>query len=210
MTPVFIRQAYKNENLDTLEAEIKTLRKHDPRAKVQTPILRWLGATLCQKGEHLRGHPHLREGLADTKTPVKPLLWRLYAESSLAIKQHHQALAAADSFLKIETNRYRKAEAHFIKARAQVALKQFDPARESTSEALRLNPQGDLNYQLRMFAGDIDIADKKPGEAVRHYAVAESLYAKTPEQKKESKEKVIATYQAIGTPEALKKLKDYQ
>jgi hypothetical protein len=88
-------------------------------------------------------------------------------------------------------------------------LKKFNDARQAASDALDLRPQGELDIQLRLHAGDIDMAENKPGDAIRHYAVVETLYAKTPEEKTQARTKVASALKAIGTPEALEKLKKY-
>ena len=89
-------------------------------------------------------------------------------------------------------------------------LEQFDNARQATSKGLDLRPKGELDIQLRIHAGDIDMAENKPEKAVRHYAVVEALYAKSADEKKAIREKLTAALKAIGTPEALEKLKAYQ
>ena len=120
------------------------------------------------------------------------------------------AVTSAETILETEEHPYRKAEALFLKSKALTKLKKFNDARQAVSDALDLRPKGELDVDLRLHAGDIDMAEGKPGDAIRHYAVVDSLYAKTPEEKAEARKKVIATLKAIGTPEALEKLKNYQ
>ena len=54
------------------------------------------------------------------------------------------------------------------------------------------------------------MAAKKSGEALRHYLIVESLYSKSPEDKKAAAAKVVSCLKAIGTPEALKKLPEFE
>ena len=63
---------------------------------------------------------------------------------------------------------------------------------------------------LRIHAGDIDMAAKRPQDALRHYVVVESLYAKERDEKINTTEKVIAALQGIGTPESIKQIPTYQ
>lgn len=208
--PLLVRSAYQAEDTALLEKEINLLRKESPQTELPSAILRWLGATLVKDGHHTRGWPFLDEGLKDKKSPASPLIWKLYTQASLETGRNKEALRGAEAILTLEKNAYRKAEAYFYKSQAHTALKQFNDARQAASDALDLRPQGDLNYQLRSFAGDIDIAQGNPSAALKHYVIVESLYAKSPAQKKESLEKVTSTLKAIGTPEALKQLKEYQ
>lgn len=210
VSPILIKNAFKAEDLDLLEEEINLAKKDSPKTKLPSAILQWMGATLIKDGENQRGWPFLHEGLQDEQQPAKPYVWKLYAKASLTLGKNRDALRGAETILKLEKNAYRKAEALHLKAQAHTKLKQFDDARKSTSDALNLRPQGDLDIRLRMFAGDIDIAAGKPDAAIRHYIVVESTFAKTDADKKEAREKVISTLKAIGTPKALELLKDYQ
>ncbi len=207
--PLLIRSAYQAEDLTTLEKEINLLRKADPKAKAPQPIVRWLGATLAKKGEHARAWPFLRDSLKDPKD-VDPLIWKLYSDTALETGHPAEALRAADERLKIETHPYRKAETLYQKSLAHTDLKQFNDARQAASDALDLHPKGELNLDLRLHAGDIDMAAKKPQEALRHYVVVESLYAKERDRKITATEKVIAALQGIGTPDAVKQIPEYR
>lgn len=208
--PLLLSGAYKSEDTDLLEKEIKILRSADPKAPVPAPMLTWLGATLSKEGQHERAWPFLREGLSDQEKTSSNLIWRLFGDSSLKLGKFEAAVVAADAILATEEHPFRKAEALYMKSQAFSALKKFNEARQAASDALDFRPQGDLDVALRMHAGDIDIAEGKPGEAIRHYVVVDSLYAKTPEAKAEARAKVIATLKAIGTPESLEKLKNYR
>lgn len=207
--PLLIRCAYHAGELETLEQEITALKKADPKAKPPLPILQWLGATLSKKGEHQRAWPFLHDSLLEPKE-APPLIWKLYADSSLATGHPSDALRATNERLKLETHPYRKAETLYQKARAHNELKQYNNARQATSDALDLHPKGELDLDLRLFAGDIDMASKKPEEALRHFVVVESLYAKTKERKIAATERIITALQVIGTPKAKAKLPEYQ
>lgn len=208
--PLLVRSAYQAEDTVLLEKEINLLRASSTKTKLPSAIVRWLGATLSKSGDHQRAWPFLNEGLADKETPASPLIWKLYANSALETAHFPEALRGADAILTLEKNAYRKAEAFYLKAQAYAGLKKFNDARQATSDALDLRPQGDLDVRLRLFAGDIDIAEGKPADAIKHYTIVESLYAKTAGDKKEALAKVISALKAIGTPEALAQLKKYQ
>jgi len=208
--PLLIRSAYKAENTELLEQEINLLRKSSTNTKLPSSIVRWLGATLAKEGHHARAWPLLDEGLKDRKSPASPIIWKLYTIASLETNHLPQALVGADAILSLEENAYRKAEALYFKSKAFTRLKKFNDARQAASDALDLRPQGELDIQLRTFAGDIDIAQGRPEAAFKHYVIVDEIYAKKPEDKKEIRSKIIATLKAIGTPEALKKLKEYQ
>jgi len=208
--PLLIRAAYQAEDTALLEKEISLMRAADSKAPVPSSMLTWLGATLSKEGHHDRAWPLLDEGLKDRSKPVSNLIWKLFAQSSLATEKSSSVVQAADEILAVESHPYRKAEALYLKSQGLTALKKFNDARQAASDALDLRPQGDLNIELRLHAGDIDIAENKPGDAIRHYVVVESLYAKTPEEKSLARKKVASALKAIGTPEALEKLKNYQ
>lgn len=207
--PLLIRCAYQAGEIETLEKEINDLKKTDPKAQLPLPIVQWLGATLSKKGEHQRAWPFLHDSLLQPKE-VTPLIWKLYADSSLATGHPGDALRATDERFKLETHPYRKAETLYQKARTHNELKQYNEARQAASDALDLHPKGELDLDLRLFAGDIDMASKKPEEALRHFVVVESLYAKTKERKIAATERIIAALQAIGTPKTKAKLPEYQ
>ncbi len=169
VAPILINSAYKAGDLELLEKEINLARRDSPKTKLPSAILQWLGATLAKEGHHERAWPLLDEGLKEKEKPASSLHWKLYTTSSLALKRNADALRGAETLLTLEKNAYRKAEALHLKGQAHTALKQFDEARQAISDALDLRPQGDLDIRLRIFAGDIDIAEGKPGDAIRHY-----------------------------------------
>ncbi|MGC6581489.1 MAG: tetratricopeptide repeat protein [Akkermansiaceae bacterium] len=207
--PLLIRCAYQSGELATLEKEINSLRKADPKAEAPQPILQWLGATLAKQGHHKRAWPFLHDSLKQATTaPV--LVWKLYAASALIAGNSGEALRAANARLALETHPYRKAEALFQKSQAHLKLKQFNDARQAIDDALGLHPKGDLNLDLRLFAGDIEMAAQKPEEALRHYVVVESLYAKSKEEKIEATEKLIASLKAINSLKASEQLSHYE
>lgn len=210
--PLLIRAAYKSENMVLLETEINTLRKANPSAQIPSSILTWLGASLAKENHHNRAWPFFNEGLNDqSKIVVIPnSIWMLYGKSSIQTTHYREALNAAIKILETEQNPYRKAEAFFLQSQSLMMLEQFDNARQATSKGLDLRPKGELDIQLRIHAGDIDMAENKPEKALRHYAVVEALYAKSADEKKAIREKLTAALKAIGTPEALEKLKAYQ
>ncbi|MEJ6581115.1 MAG: tetratricopeptide repeat protein [Akkermansiaceae bacterium] len=208
--PLLIRAAYQAEDTVLLEQEIAIMRAADPKAPVPAAMLTWLGATLSREGHHDRAWPLLDEGLKDRSKPISNLIWKLFTQSSLAAGKSSSVVQAADEILATESHPYRKAEALYLKSQGLNSLKKFNEARQAASDALDLRPQGELDIQLRLHAGDIDMAEKKPGDAIRHYAVVETLYAKTPVDQALARAKVAAALKAIGTPEALEKLKKYQ
>lgn len=206
---LLIRCAYQSGNLDTLEKEIHTLRKADPNFKAPQPIIQWLGANLAKQGHYKRAWPFLNQSLKKPKKATA-LIWKLYAESSLTTNHPAEALRAADERLKLVTHPYRKAETLFQKSQAHNALGQFNDARQAADDALALHPTGNLNLSLRLFAGDIEMSAKQPQEALRHFVIVESLYAKTKAQKIEATEKLIASLKAINSPKALKQISEYE
>ncbi|MGJ8694767.1 MAG: hypothetical protein ACSHYF_00480 [Verrucomicrobiaceae bacterium] len=207
--PLLVRCAFQAGDLPTLEKEISALKKADPKATPPRPIVRWLGATLAKDGEYKRAWPFLHEALAAAQEK-EPLIWKLFGETALATGHPADALRAANERLQLETHPFRKAESLYQKALAHTDLKQFNDARQATGDALDLHPKGELDLDLRLLAGDIDMAEKKPQEALRHYVIVESLYAKEKDRKISATEKVIAALQAIATPEAKEKLPEYQ
>ena len=208
--PILIRCAFQARDLELLQKEIELLRQSDRNAPLPSAITTWLGANLAKTEQHQKGWAFLKEGISTSKEKIQPVIWRLFAKSSLAAKEPADALKAAEEILKLEESPYRKAEAHFFQSQAYVESQKFEEARQAASDALDLRPQGELDIALRLHAGDIEMAAKKPGEALRHYLIVESLYSKSPEDKKAAAAKVVTCLRAIGTPEALKKLPEFQ
>ncbi len=205
--PMLIRCAYHREDLATLEKEILLLKKHDRKAKIPSTIQLWLGATLARKKEYQRAWPLLKSGI---QPDSKLIMHRLLTETAYQTEHFPEALKASENLLKKETHAYRKAEAYYWKSRALTKLRRFDPARDAASAALELRPAGELDIDLRLHAGDIEMAAKQPASALRHYLIVESLYAKTPEDRKRAVQKVISCLKAINTPDALKKLPEFE
>ncbi len=131
--------------------------------------------------------------------------WRLYLKTALATGHNQEALQAADTLLANPgVTPYRKAELLLAKSRALLGQQKFPAATQAASDALDLRPQGQINIDLRLQAGDIAMAEGEPDEASRHYLTVASLYAKSDADKKTALKKATKALDSLGTPEAKK------
>lgn len=206
VAPMLTRIAYQEEDLDALEQELALWQKSPERASIPADIRTWLAATLASQEQYTRAWNIFKNTGWES---AKPQIQRLYLRTALGTSHFTEVLAASKILLPQEGNPYRKAELHHARARAFLHLKRFDDARDSITEALKLRPTGRLDYDLRLLAGEVEMAAAQPEAALRHFLLVDSLYAKSPEEKATARRKLRLCLELIGTPEALAQLKKY-
>lgn len=204
--PLLVRLAYQANDLDQLEREINTLQELKATADIPADITSWLAATLSQQGKHPRAW---RLFSSTDPADLAPALQRAYLNSALALGKNQAALGTAARLLATETDPWRKAQLHFQTAQAHLAQGDFDPARQATSDALDLHPTGDLDFDLRLLAGQIEMAADQPRDALRHFLLTDTLYATDPVKKALARQHLRVCLQTINTPESQQQLKKF-
>ena len=126
--------------------------------------------------------------------------------SSHDLEKYKEATESIQTYLKPIKQPTLRATGLLTLAKSQIALKAFDAAQKSVDEALTLQPEGEINGEGRISAGDIQMARGNPAEAAKLYETVYATGIDHPEITPRSLTKAIQAYRAAGNDEKVKKL----
>ena len=192
-----------------LEDKVATAREVDfyskeGKTKVPAEILRWLGTELLKGGGFASAEKYLL--LLTPRDEVTPDDFLLLGRSQHDQEKYQEAAASIGSYLQSVKQPTLRAAGLLTLAKSQLALKAFDAAQKSVDEALTLQPEGEINGEGRITAGDIQAARGKTEDAAKLYETVYATGIDHPEITPRSLTKAIAAYRVIGNEEKVKKL----
>jgi tetratricopeptide (TPR) repeat protein len=131
--------------------------------------------------------------------------WRLLGRSALAVKDFTAAEAAFTALLKSIKEPGPRADAFNDLAQGQLGLGKFPAAQSSVEDGLKLQPDGAINAELKITAGDVLAAEQKWPDAARVYESVTAIIDDDPITPRAG-EKAVEAYRKAGQEEAAKKL----
>ena len=192
-----------------LEDKVATAREVDfyskeGQTKVPAEILRWLGTELHKGGAYESAEKYLL--LLAPRDEVTPDDLLLLGRSQHELEKYQEAGESLAAYIKAVKLPTLRATGLLTLAKSQIALKAFDAAQKSVDEALTLQPEGELNGEGRISAGDIQMARGKAEEAAKLYETVYLAGIDHPEITPRSLSKAIQAYRVAGNDEKVKKL----
>ena len=174
------------------------------KTKVPPEILRWLGTELYKGGAFESAEKYLL--MLTPRDEVTPDDFLLLGRSQHDLEKYKEAGESIQGYLKTVKQPTLRATGLLTLAKSQIALKALDAAQKSVDEALTLQPEGELNGEGRISAGDIQAARGKSAEAAKLYETVYATGIDHPEITPRSLSKAIQAYRAAGDDEKVKKL----
>ncbi len=176
---------YKLKDADNLLAALKKLEGNNPASYQGLPaaILRWCGWTCAQSRKYLDANKYLGDALqrepqetytaADgsqkTRAKVEPLVWKTLARVRLELRQYEGGLEAAEHYVSMESQPYRKADGMRDEAQLLIGLGRTEEARKVCEDAIALGIDGPLKSSVFITLGDAYYVEKQYGEAAKYY-----------------------------------------
>lgn len=159
--------AFNLNDPDTLWMHVE---EYLPKAKTKVPadVLRWCSRQFVEAKAHAKAEPVL--ALLCSAEDAKEADWLALAQTRLQTKQFEGAATASDAYLKMVTRPADQALGLLVKSRAEIGKGNPVAAQKNVEEALRLQPEGRLNAEARIVAGDIQAAKKEWEAAAKLYA----------------------------------------
>lgn len=208
---------YYLEDADGLSKEINTYVSGNAKGQVPYEVLRWLGFTCYE-----RANGHQKEGKTDlatenyrgavkhlgmlmTREDAKAEDWKPFGKSALALKDYANAEKAFKSLLAAIKEPLPRAESFNDLAQAQLGAGRFQDAQSSVEEGLKQQPDGSVNAELRITAGDIHAAQQHWLDAAKTYESV-SVIIDDENVTPRAGEKSVACYRRAGEEEVAKKL----
>jgi tetratricopeptide (TPR) repeat protein len=208
---------YYLEDTDGLSKEIAAYLSGNAKGQVPYEVLRWLGFTCYE-----RANGQQREGKADvasenyrgavkhlgmlmTREDAKAEDWKPFGKSALALRDYANAEKAFKSLLASIKEPLPRAESFNDLAQAQLGAGKFHDAQTSVEEGLKQQPDGSVNAELRITAGDIQAAQQRWLDAAKTYESV-SVIIDDENVTPRAGEKSVECYRRAGEEETAKKL----
>jgi TolA-binding protein len=172
-----------------------------PDAKIPAEILEWLGLEYYNEKNYAAAAKYLTLlGKAESLGNVKPDFWFYLADAETKQKNFPQAEAAYEKYLQVATDPAAKAKTLLALGAAKISTHKPDEAQKIAEEIMSLQPEGRVNAEARLLAGDVQLERQNFDEASKAFMGVALLYddpAITPR----ALQKAALAYQKAGKKE---------
>ena len=193
--------AFNLEDKAETAKEIEAYTKNG-KEKVPAQILRWLGTELYKDGAYDRAATYF--ALLTPREEVVADDFLFLGRSQVKLQRYKEAVTALDTYLKSVKDPIPRAAGLLELAQAYIGNRDFDAAKNSADAALTLQPEGTLNGEGRIVAGDILMARGQFAEAAKTYRAVSAIIDEEPVTPR-ALEKAVAAYKKAGDEAEAKK-----
>ncbi len=158
---------YNLEDVDATSKEIESYKAQGGKAEAPTDVIRWLAQKYFERGEHDKAERYYQVIIARKEAVADD--YHQLARSRFRSGKFKEAVAAFDSYLASVKDPAPRASGLIEKADAQLGLKDWEAVTVTVKEALTLQPEGKLNGEARLRAGDAQVATGALIEAGKIY-----------------------------------------
>ena len=176
---------FKMKDAENLRLSLQTLEQSNPGSYAALPpaILRWCGWSCFQVHEYAAADKYLSDALVreprekykaadgseQERPKVEPIVWKTLARTRLELQHYAEGLQAAEFYVSMETQPYRKAEGMRDEAQLLIGLKRSPEARELCEKAIGMGIDGLMKSALFVTLGDACYAEGQYSEAAKYY-----------------------------------------
>lgn len=176
---------FKMKDADNLKASLRTLEQTNPGSYNGLPpaILRWCGWMCFQSHNYSEANKYLSDALlrepkekykaadgTEKERPIaEPIVWKTLARARLELRQFKDGLEAAEFYVAMENQPYRKAEGLRDQAQLLIGLKRSQEARKLCEQAIALGIDGPIKSSLFLSLGDAFFIAGEFAEAAKYY-----------------------------------------
>jgi TolA-binding protein len=172
-----------------------------PGARIPAEILEWLGLQFYTDKDYAAAAKYLTLlSKSDTLGNVKPDFWFYLADAETKLKNFAGAEAAYEKYLQVATDPAAKAKTLLALGAAKISAHKPDEAQKIAEEIMSLQPEGRVNAEARLLAGDVQLERQNFDEAGKAFMGVALLYddpAITPR----ALQKASLAYQKAGKKE---------
>jgi TolA-binding protein len=181
-----------------LTREADAFRATNPNATVPGEILEWLGIEYYNEKKYAAAEKYL-SALGKTENPAntKPDFWFYLGDTESRLQNFAEAENAYGHYLQIATDPAGKAKVLLALGAAKIGAHKADDAQKIAEEIMALQPEGRVNAEARLLAGDVQVERGKFDDAGKAFMGVALLYddpAITPR----ALQKAAAAYQRAG------------
>jgi TolA-binding protein len=184
-----------------LTKEVDTFLATNSTARVPAEILEWLGVEYYNEKNYKAAAKYFSVlGQSESLGSVKPDFWFYLADAETKLKNFTQAELAYEKYLQVATDPAAKAKTLLALGATKIATHKPDDAQKIAEEIMSLQPEGRVNAEARLLAGDVQLERQHYDEAGKAFMGVALLYddpAITPR----ALEKAALAYQKAGKKE---------
>jgi TolA-binding protein len=184
-----------------LSKEVDAFVANTPDARIPAEILEWLGLEYYNEKNYAAAAKYLTLlGKVESLGNVKPDFWFYLADAQTKQKNFAEAEAAYEKYLQVATDPAAKAKTLLALGAAKISSHKPDEAQKIAEEIMRLQPEGRVNAEARLLAGDVQLERQNFDEAGKAFMGVALLYddpAITPR----ALQKAAVAYQKAGKKE---------
>jgi TolA-binding protein len=183
---------------DALTKEADAFMATNPNATVPGEILEWLGIEYYNEKNYAAAEKYLSAlGKIENPANTKPDFWFYLGDTESRLKNFAEAENAYGHYLQIATDPAGKAKVLLALGAAKIGAHKADDAQKIAEEIMALQPEGRVNAEARLLAGDVQVERGKFDDAGKAFMGVALLYddpAITPR----ALQKAAAAYQRAG------------
>jgi TolA-binding protein len=170
----------------------------NPNATVPGEILEWLGIEYYNEKNYAAAGKYLSAlGKIENQANAKPDFWFYLGDTESRLKNFPEAENAYGRYLQIATDPAGKAKVLLALGAAKIGAHKADDAQKIAEEIMALQPEGRVNAEARLLAGDVQVERGKFDDAGKAFMGVALLYddpAITPR----ALQKAATAYQRAG------------
>jgi TolA-binding protein len=183
-----------------LTNEVDSFLAANPSAAIPANILEWLGVENYNEKNYPAAEKYL-SALGKMNNPgVKPDFWFYLGDAESRLKNFAEAENAYGQYLQTATDPAGKAKVLLALGAAKIGVHKPDDAEKIAQEIMTLQPEGQVNAEARLLAGDVQVERGNFDDAGKAFMGVALLYddpAITPR----ALSKAAAAYEKAGKPE---------
>ncbi|MEY2480813.1 MAG: hypothetical protein QOI04_1740 [Verrucomicrobiota bacterium] len=167
---------YLNDRV-ALTKEIDSFIASGPAAKVPPEILESLGLGFYNEKNYAAAEKYLSTlGRSDNLGSVKPDFWFYLGDAESKLKNFAAAEAALEKYVQVATDPAAKARALLALGSTKINAHKPDDAQKIAEEIMTLQPEGRVNGEARLLAGDVQLERAHFEEAGKAFLGVALLY----------------------------------
>ncbi|HEV3410645.1 MAG TPA: tetratricopeptide repeat protein, partial [Chthoniobacterales bacterium] len=188
---------FYQKNRAALTSEIDKFLAAAPDAKIPGEILQTLGIELYNEKNYAAAEKYLSALADDEQTNVNPDYVFYLADAQAKLGKHAAAEASYEKYLQSATDPAAKVKTLLALGATKIAAHKADDAQKIAEEIMSLQPEGKVNAEARLLAGEVQMERGRFEEAGKAFMGVALLYddpAITPR----ALQKAAAAYERAG------------
>ena len=186
---------------DALAKELNKFYETSPDGQVPAEILEWVGIEFYNAKDYAPAAKYLA-ALSKTGnvSSVKPDFWFYLGDAQMKLNQPAAAEVSLQKFLETTSDPAAKAKVLLALGEAKIGAHKPDDAQKIADEIMTLQPEGRVNAQARLLAGEVEMERQQFEKAGKAFMSVALLYD-DPEITPQALAKAAKAYQKAGKPD---------